>query len=72
MQAEGTTIDAGSLTDGQRKLLGILGINADEFTVTPEMEACAEGKLGRIRLDEIVAGDTPSFTEGAQLVACYR
>ncbi len=68
----GTTIDASSLTPSQRQLLESLGIDADNVTITPEMVACAEAKLGAARIEEIKNGATPSFTEGASLVACYR
>ncbi len=69
---EGTTIQASSLSDGQKKLLGTLGIDADSINVTPEMAACAEASLGASRMNEIVSGATPSFTEGVKLVACYK
>jgi len=67
-----TTINTSSLTDGQRQMLEALGIDADSITITPEMVACAEAKLGAARVEEIKNGASPSFTEGASLVACYR
>ncbi len=66
------TINSSDLTEGQRKLLTAMGINADEFVVTAEMAACAEAKLGAGRMEQIKNGDTPSFSEGASLVACYK
>ncbi len=68
----GVTIQAASLSDGQKKLLNALGIDADEITVTPEMIACAEAGLGQARVDEIMGGATPSFTEGLKLATCYK
>lgn len=71
-EGTGTTINTSNLTDGQRKMLEALGIDADSVTITPEMVACAEAKLGSARIEEIKNGATPSFSEGASLVACYR
>jgi len=67
----GTTIDASMLTDGQRKLLTSLGIDADSITVTQEMMVCAETAVGSARIQEITDGATPSFTEGVKLAGCY-
>lgn len=69
---EGTTVGANSLTDGQKKLLQAFGIDPSKVTITPQMIACAEAKLGVARVEEIKNGATPSFSEGASLVACYR
>jgi hypothetical protein len=68
----GATVNTANLTDGQRKMLQALGIDADNITITAEMVACAEAKLGAARIEEIKNGATPSFSEGASLVACYR
>ncbi len=70
--AEGTTIQASSLSEGQIKLLGALGIDADSINVTPEMVACAEASLGSARIEEIINGATPSFSEGLKLAGCYK
>ena len=70
--SEGTTISADQLTDGQVKLLSALGVDANNITITGEMIACAEAKLGEARIAEIQNGATPSFIEGTQLVACYQ
>lgn len=69
---EGTTIEAANLSEGQKKLLSALGIDADSITVTPEMVVCAEAGLGPARIDEITSGATPSFTEGLKLAGCYK
>ena len=66
------TIDLTVLSDTQRAILRTLGIEGDTLTVTPEMQQCAETKLGAERLAAIVAGDTPSLTEGAALIGCLR
>lgn len=70
---EGSVVVSGAqLSAGQRELLTKLGIDADAIVVTPAMVACAEAKLGASRLAEIQSGATPTFTEGASLLACYR
>lgn len=66
-----TTIDASMMTDGQKQMLSALGMDPNNITITPEMVACAEGKIGAARVDEIMNGATPSMGEGVQLVACY-
>ena len=67
----GKTVDPSMLTEGQRKLLKTLGVDTNNITITPEMIACAEAKVGADRVTEIQNGATPSFTEGAKLAACY-
>jgi hypothetical protein len=69
---EGATVNTSSLSAGQRQMLEAMGIDADSVNITPEMVACAEAKLGAARIEEIKNGATPSFSEGASLVACYR
>ena len=71
-QGGGTTVNTSSLPESQRQMLEALGIDADNITITAEMVACAEAKLGAARVEEIKNGATPSFTEGATLIACYR
>lgn len=68
----GATVNTNNLTEGQRQMLEAMGIDADTVNITPEMIACAEAKLGAARVEEIKNGATPSFTEGASLMACYR
>jgi len=70
--AEEIKIDASAMTDGQKRLLGILGIDAENFVLTPEMVACSEAKLGKVRVAEIQNGATPSVLEGISLLACYK
>lgn len=71
-QESATPISPNALTDGQRKMLEAMGIDPNTVTVTPQMVACAEAKLGPARIEEIKNGATPSFTEGVSLVACYK
>lgn len=71
-QATGaTTVDTSQLTAGQRQLLETLGVDTENLTITPEMVACAEAKVGAARVAEIQNGATPTFMEGASLMACY-
>jgi len=67
-----TTIDSSNMTDGQRKLISSLGLDPNNVTVTAEMIACAEAKLGVARIEEIKNGSTPSFMEGVSLAVCYK
>ncbi len=69
---EGGTASEIAVTEGQRKLLAAFGLDADSVTITPAMIACGEAKLGAARIEAIKNGATPSFTEGASLVACYK
>ncbi len=69
---EATTVPSSNLTEDQKKMLSSFGIDPNTVTITPEMIACAEGKLGQARIEEIKNGATPSFTEGVSLAACYR
>jgi hypothetical protein len=69
---EPITIPIDQLPEGQQTVLRTLGIDGETITFTPEMVACAEAEIGAARLDEIIAGDTPSFGEGFTLVNCYR
>ena len=70
--SENVSIQASNLTEGQIKLLSVLGIDPNSITVTPAMMACAETSLGASRVEEITNGATPSFSEGLKLVACYK
>ena len=67
---EGATVDTSTLGEGQQQLLQTFGIEGD-IEITPEMIACAEEKIDKERLDEIIAGATPSFMEGVALAGCY-
>ncbi len=68
---EPIVIPLSSLTPTQQTLAQTLGVVENEaIVVTPEAQMCAEAKLGSARLAEIIAGDTPSITEGFALVNC--
>lgn len=69
-KVENITVKTESLGDGQQKLLKTFGVEGD-VEITPEMIACAEEKIDKIRLDEIIAGATPTFLEGLALASCY-
>lgn len=66
------TIQVSDLSDSQQAMLRGLGIDESEIQITNSMMACAEAKLSASRIAEIRGGATPSFSEGAQLVACYN
>ncbi len=65
-----TAVSTAGLTPDQIKMLSALGIDTNK--VTPTMIACAEASLGASRTQEIKNGDSPSFTEGIKLMACYK
>lgn len=65
-------VDTSQMTDGQRQMLRAMGIDPNSVTITPEMVACAEAKVGAARVEEFKNGATPSFSEGAMLLACYQ
>ena len=67
-----TTINSSNMTEGQRKFISALGLDPNNVTVTAEMIACAEEKLGAARVEEIKNGATPSLIEGGKLVVCYE
>ncbi len=70
--AQGDSSSQSGLSSGQKKMLESFGLNPDEATLTPAMIACAEAKVGKARVAEIMAGATPSVLEGASLIACYK
>lgn len=65
-------INASNLTDGQKKMLSMMGIDPNTLVITSTMIACANTSLGSGRVKEIEGGATPSFAEGIKLVACYK
>jgi len=66
------SIPESRLTDGQKKLLSVLGIDPAKFTVTPQMIECAETTLGAPRISEIMNGATPSPLEVIRLTPCLK
>lgn len=69
---KGTVVQPSNLTDGQRKMLSVMGIDPNHIVLTPAMIACANTSLGSARIKELEGGATPSFTEGIKLAACYK
>lgn len=64
------TIPLSNLTSAQRSALSALGVSGESITITPKMAACAEGYLGRVRVEEIVKGAQPTATELIKVVPC--
>lgn len=58
------------LSDSQKKTAATFGIDVETFVITPAMLGCAEGKLGGARLEAIIGGSSPSFTESLSLMGC--
>ncbi len=70
--SEPITITKEALSPTQQKLLETLGFDADSFTVTPAMIACAEDAVGKERFAQIIAGDSPSAFESLKLLPCFK
>lgn len=68
----GVVVSPSRLTDGQKKMLSVMGIDPNHIVLTPTMIACADASLGSARIKELEGGATPSFTEGLKLAACYK
>ena len=68
----GVVVSPSKLTDGQKKMLSVMGIDPNHIVLTPTMIACANASLGTARIQALEGGATPSFTEGMKLAACYR
>jgi hypothetical protein len=66
------TTSTPGITDGQRRLLEAFGVDPNTATLTPQMIACAEARIGADRVNDIQQGDTPSMGEGATLMTCYN
>ena len=69
---EGIPLNTLPLSDGQQDALRAVNVNPDTFVITEAMITCAEGILGLERLDEITAGDSPSFMESLSLMKCVQ
>lgn len=68
----GIVVKPSNLTDGQKKMLSVMGIDPNHIVLTPTMIACANASLGSDRIKALEGGATPSFTEGIKLAACYK
>lgn len=61
--SDGTAVDKNpALSDSQEDALEKVGIDpaAVPSSITPEQESCFRDKLGDARVDEIIAGDSPT------------
>ncbi|MEK7614033.1 MAG: hypothetical protein AAB439_04130 [Patescibacteria group bacterium] len=60
------------LNDSQEQALQNLGIDPTKLpaTLTASQEECFIGKLGQARVDEIIAGDTPTALEVLNSSGC--
>lgn len=53
-------------------LLKKVGIDVETFVVTKEMMVCAEKKVGKDRIGEFIAGNTPTLAEMSTLIGCLK
>lgn len=60
------------LTPAQKTTLETFKIDTTQIVITPETVSCAEGKVGRERLDEILNGSTPDPFESLELLLCIE
>jgi len=67
---EGIVIDPDVLSPTQKAIAEKVGIDVESMTITPEMIACAQEKLGIARTQEIAEGSTPTILEALSLAAC--
>lgn len=65
-------VSTSDLPQGQREVIGTLGLEETEFTITQGMVLCAIDSLGEARVMALKEGDTPSIAEGLTLIACSR
>lgn len=70
VQEDAVVIDQTALTPEQKELLEKLGVDTESMAITSAMVECAEVKLGTVRVDEIIAGATPSLMEGLSVLPC--
>ena len=68
--AEGIPLRDIPLTDTQKSTLETVGVDVETFVITPAMQVCVAEKLGTVRMEEITAGDTPTFLETTKLLPC--
>lgn len=64
-------IKKSSLPEAQQSILTTFGFG-ENIIITPQMQVCAEAKLGTARLAEIVSGATPNLMEATSLVSCLK
>ena len=64
-------IPTSKLTDGQKAFAKTMGLDVSNgLVITQTQYQCAVGKLGTTRMQEIINGSTPSFSEGLALMSC--
>jgi len=68
--AEGIKINTDAVSVEQKAAASKVGIDLDTVTITPQMVACAENKLGSDRVAEIMNGASPSVLESMTLLGC--
>ena len=67
---EGVSVSDLPLSESQKKAAEFIGVDTKTFVITPAMVECAEGALGKDRVEEIKAGDSPGVGELLQLAKC--
>lgn len=72
MPSQGIPLRDLPLTEGQKEAVALVGIDVETFVITPAMQICAEEKLGSVRMQTIVAGETPTFMETTRLIPCLN
>ena len=62
------------LNEAQENTLEKIGVNTANLpsTITPEMESCFVGALGQTRVNEIIAGDSPSAIDLFKAKSCLN
>lgn len=62
------------LSESQEQVLEKIGVDPAKLptTITPEMAACFETKLGKERTDEIVNGDSPTAEDYLKAQSCIK
>lgn len=71
-EPEAIIIKTETLPEAQQETLDTFGLDAEAYTITPEMVACANKKIGEERVAEIVAGSSPSPIEALSLLPCVN
>jgi hypothetical protein len=67
---EGIKINTNAVSDAQKSIAEKVGVDLDAVTITPEMVACAEVKIGSARVQEILDGASPTTMEGITMLSC--
>lgn len=70
VETESVAANALPLTEGQRSAAEAVGIDVDALVLTPAMIECARSKLSSERIEALIGGETPTFTETITLLPC--